>query len=591
MGRRAGPGRLRLHPGALRPRRAAGRPAGGRARRPHRVDDGRRGRTTRGSRPRRRPARRALAGARWGTDIGWPQCGHALPDIDVDFTIIQVTSGRPGTVSPCLTEQVAWARSVRSVVNAYVVPGSPSAADLAAADRDGSCRGGRSCLLRAAGAADAAHALAGAEAAGLDARGWWLDIEDVAERTLWGTDTGANTQVLIGWRDELRRAGKQVGVYSTRGYWRQIVGHWQADLPQWPAVGLAGIDAAQRACGRPFTSGPVLITQWLTGPLDGNLLCPRRDRLAQAFFGHFARARTAGVPALLITPVPHPDIEAAQRAQAAREAEQAEAGPAGQGRGRRRGEEGQRAKATATRHDRAGADQAPLDARPTRHTPPPEPTPAPAEPAPSPAPAEPAPASPHPRPPPTGARHGLTRGREQRTRRLRDCAGGVFSAVDRCCVSGWRPARSRARPRRCRPAAGGRSWSWGPRSSRATGRSSRAAGRGPSNATAKTFASGLDSARGPTMSTGRRDARTMPSLTDPFTSSESAPRPLLAKHRRRSSPSVSVRMLASTSASDAITLVEVTAGCCVPTYRKSALSMSSIPALTREKSSTSTVLR
>ena len=76
-----------------------------------------------------------LAGARWGTDIGWPQCGHALPDIDVDFTIIQVTSGRPGTVSPCLTEQVAWARSVRSVVNAYVVPGSPSAADLAAADR------------------------------------------------------------------------------------------------------------------------------------------------------------------------------------------------------------------------------------------------------------------------------------------------------------------------------------------------------------------------------------------------------------------------------------------------------------------------
>ena len=38
--------------------------------------------------------------------------------------------------------------------------------------------------------------------------------------------------------------------------------------------------------------------------------------------------------------------------------------------------------------------------------------------------------------------------------------------------------RSRARWRRCRPGAGGRSWSPGPRSSRATGRSSRAAGRG-----------------------------------------------------------------------------------------------------------------
>ena len=156
---------------------------------------------TRLSGPATTPILEPSVGARWGTDIGWPQCGHALPDIEVDFTIIQVTSGRPGTVNPCLREQVGWAASVRSVVNAYVVPGSPSAADLAAADRRGSCRGKRSCLLRAAGAADAAHALAGAEASGLDARGWWLDIEDVAARTLWGADTDANTQVVIGWRD------------------------------------------------------------------------------------------------------------------------------------------------------------------------------------------------------------------------------------------------------------------------------------------------------------------------------------------------------------------------------------------------------
>ena len=314
-------------------------------------------------------------GARWGTDIGWPQCGHALPDIDVDFTIIQVTAGRPGKVSSCLKEQVAWARSVRSVVNAYVVPGSPSTADLAAADRSGSCRGERSCRLRAAGAADAAHALAGAEAAGLDARGWWLDVEDVAARTLWGTDTGANAQVLIGWRDQLRQAGKRVGVYSTRGYWRQVVGSWQADLPQWPAVGLAGVDTAREACGRPFTSGPVLITQWLTGPLDGNLLCPGQDRLAASFFGPFTRARTAGLPALLITPVPHPEIEAALRAQGDQQAE---------------------AKVT------------PVPAAPTRprpNPPPPAPTaprtPPPAEPAPPPAEPAPPPAEPAPSPTPS----------------------------------------------------------------------------------------------------------------------------------------------------------------------------------------------
>ena len=254
--------------------------------------------------------RRAAAGprARRGRPLGHR---HRLAAVrsrparasDVDFTIIQVTSGRPGTVSPCLTEQVAWARSVRSVVNAYVVPGSPSAADLAAAARGGSCRGERSCRLRAAGAADAADALAGAEAAGLDARGWWLDVEDVAARTLWGTDTDANTQVLIGWRDELRR-GRQAGRGRTprAATGDQIVGHWKADLPQWAAVGLAGVNRAAAACERPFTSGPVLMTQWLTGPLDGNLLCPGQDRLAGTFFGPFSpgphrrRARPADHP-------------------------------------------------------------------------------------------------------------------------------------------------------------------------------------------------------------------------------------------------------------------------------------------------------
>jgi hypothetical protein len=358
---------------------------------------------TRPAVPATTPVVKPLVGARWGTDIGWPQCGHALPDIALDFTVIQVTAGRPGTVSPCLAAQVAWAASVRSVVNAYVVPGSPSSADLAAADRDGSCHGRRSCLLRAAGAADARHALAGAEASGLDARGWWLDIEDVAARTLWGTDTDANTQVVIGWRDELRRAGKEVGVYSTRGYWRQVVGSWRADLPQWPAVGLAGVGAAQKACARPFTTGPVLLTQWLTGPLDGNLLCPGHDRLARDFFGHFARARTAGVPDLLVIPVPHPDIEAALRAQAALEARQAKLDQ----------EAKDKAKAAAAKKDRrskgatgpAEPTRPPSTPGPAAPSPPPVASPAPVEPA---LPPTPSPADTPPAPSPTSGGDATT---------------------------------------------------------------------------------------------------------------------------------------------------------------------------------------
>ena len=339
-------------------------------------------------------------GARWGTDIGWPQCGDPLPRVSLDFTVIQVTSGRPRTVSPCLAEQVAWAGSVRSAVNAYVVPASPSAADLAAADRAGTCEGRRSCQLRAAGAADAAHALAGAEAAGLSAHGWWLDVEDVPERTLWGTDTAANAQVLMGWRDELRRAGKAVGVYSTHGYWRQVVGHWEADLPQWSAVGLAGVAAAGRACGRPFTSGPVLLAQWLTGPLDGNVLCAGHDRLATAFFGPFPRTRTAGVPALLVIPVPHPDIEAAQRAQAAREAAQEEKD--------REAAAAAAARAKARSRTTSTAPPAPVPARPSPATPRPAP---PVEPAPVPAPSQPAPSpspSPASTPPPAADQRSAT---------------------------------------------------------------------------------------------------------------------------------------------------------------------------------------
>ena len=167
-----------------------------------------------------------------------------------------------------------------------------------------------------------------------------------------GRDTDANTQVVIGWRDELRRAGKTVGVYSTRGYWRQVVGHWQADLPQWPAVGLAGVDTARRACARPFTSGPVLLTQWLTGPARRQPALPGpRPAGRVRSSGTSPGPAPPAVPALLVTWVPHPDIEAAQRAQAALEASRP-SGPGGQGQAARRQRRGRG-------HHRPGSRQPP----------------------------------------------------------------------------------------------------------------------------------------------------------------------------------------------------------------------------------------
>jgi hypothetical protein len=148
-------------------------------------------------------------------------------------------------------------------------------------------------------------------------KSWWLDIEESAQGTLWSSDTTANVAVLKGWVHTLRKAGKNVGVYSTGGYWWMITNNWRTRLPQWVAVGLGGIDRAREACARPFTDGPVVMTQWLTGPYDGNLLCTKaqRKKLTTGWHGGWFRAHTAGVPSLLTIPVPHPEIEALLKAE------------------------------------------------------------------------------------------------------------------------------------------------------------------------------------------------------------------------------------------------------------------------------------
>lgn len=314
------------------------------------------------------------SGPRYGVDVSFPQCGRELPGLSMDFAVVGVTDGRPGSVNPCLGEQVAWAKAQRSALALYVVPGRASALDLAAARArtDHQCRADTQCLLESVGHADARHALAAADAAGARTRGWFLDVEDVPARTLWSTDLEANRAVLRGWVAELQSAGKSVGVYSTGGYWQQIVGDWAPGLPQWPAVGSGGLPAAERACHDGFTNGPVLMTQWLTGPLDANILCPGQGKLAAQFFGPFHRARTAGLPALLTTPVPHPELEQDAPAE---EPEEAAEKPAKD-----------KPKPSATPTPKRPAPPVTRAPKPPRVTPAPKPTPAPSTPAPAPTP-------------------------------------------------------------------------------------------------------------------------------------------------------------------------------------------------------------
>jgi hypothetical protein len=271
-----------------------------------------------------------VAGARYGMDVSWPQCGVTLPDLKLDFAVVGLTHGHAGSVSPCFADQVHWARAQKLDLALYVVPSSPNAATLAKADRLGGCKVAvANCRAFHAGVVQARHALRAARQVEVTSRSWWLDIEESSYGTLWGNDTTANVAVLKGWVSTLRKAHVNVGVYSTGGYWSMITDDWQAGLPQWVAVGLAVIDAARGACDRAFTTGPVVMTQWLTGPYDGNLLCGTgRDRTG--FDNKWLRGHTWGVPSLLTIPVPHPEIEAllkkerqAEKAAAAKKAKAA----------------------------------------------------------------------------------------------------------------------------------------------------------------------------------------------------------------------------------------------------------------------------
>lgn len=245
--------------------------------------------------------------ARYGIDVSWPQCGASLPKVRLDFAIVGVSYGYATTSNPCLADQVAWAHQTGARLSLYAVPNSPDAETLERGAAAGHCAADdSSCRQYNAGVVQATHALAAAKHAHVRAATWWLDVEESIYGTLWSSDTTANRALLQGWVATLKKAGVFVGVYSTVGYWSQITGDWQIGLPQWFAIGEAGLDAAREGCASGFSSGPVVLTQWLTGPVDGDLVCPGNRALAIKLFGRWGRHTTAGVPDVLTIPVPHP---------------------------------------------------------------------------------------------------------------------------------------------------------------------------------------------------------------------------------------------------------------------------------------------
>ena len=204
-----------------------------------------------------------------GFDISWPQCGGIQPSPPYGFGVVGITDGHLFSANPCLAEQWRWATSNGSFASVYVNTNAPTADEWASfAGRDARvCGANAGCLLDLWGRAGARQALA--EARKMPAPFWWLDVETGNE---WLPDTAANAVVLRGMIDELQKAGKRVGIYSTARQWGIIMGGYAPGLPTW-VPGAPTDNPAEYCTGHSFGGGPTWMTQAL-GTYDDDVLCP-----------------------------------------------------------------------------------------------------------------------------------------------------------------------------------------------------------------------------------------------------------------------------------------------------------------------------
>ena len=236
-----------------------------------------------------------------GYDVSHPQCGSVLPTGQA-FGIVGVNGGTAAKVNPCLATELRWAAGSSGAVPAqpkvqlYVNTANPGQVidqvttwPTTGANRYGACTGSNSAACsyqygqqRAANDVQAYFAPA-ARAAGISSGPagytWWLDVET---GNTWQTGSRAalarNRATLEGMADYFTSVGARVGLYSTARQWSRIVGTVPATstlrpLSSWLA-GASTLNGARLNCSwTPLTGGPVLLAQFVSGGLDGDVSC------------------------------------------------------------------------------------------------------------------------------------------------------------------------------------------------------------------------------------------------------------------------------------------------------------------------------
>jgi hypothetical protein len=237
---------------------------------------------------------------RIGRDIGWPNCpkgmgipqrrtlGNPMPPASARYVIIGLTNGPAFYPNPCLRDQVAYARAHHMWASAYSVITYPTSSQLAKYGGAGpSTKPGLAGRLWNTGWAQARQNVANMHAAGLVPPTMWLDVEPVRPPAPWSRSTSANRTVLEGAIAAYRKAGLQLGVYSTPYLWRSVVGDVRYGFPEWRAAGPTSIKNALAVCrGDDIQGGDPVMGQWSNVEVDFNVFCPGVPAL-QALRAHF----------------------------------------------------------------------------------------------------------------------------------------------------------------------------------------------------------------------------------------------------------------------------------------------------------------
>ena len=238
-----------------------------------------------------------------GFDVSYPQCGRSFPS-NVLFGIVGVNDGIVYSANPCLgtgagPSELAWAERYDGAGGASLYantadPGpalshhwpsgqtdngsycDPANLDSAACAYDYGWNAAANSYQDAVNAYIQIGRLPAGATSTPKTNQWWLDVESANS---WETNTTHNVADLQGAVDYLHLAKgvplASIGIYANASDWNTITGNTTAfaALPYW-RPGAGGNTNAQSFCGKPGVTGePVLLSQYLTGGLDGDARC------------------------------------------------------------------------------------------------------------------------------------------------------------------------------------------------------------------------------------------------------------------------------------------------------------------------------